>query len=113
MIVSPLPPTTHTVVMSQLADLNKHLHNHANPVTFTAGELGLAGAKLLSGSAPGGLPEGAVLDQLRLEGPPEYPYIYGHFLATGSSEAHLVVELHTAALRELSRRFGLQHGWGD
>jgi hypothetical protein len=95
--------------MSQLVELNNLLGKHPSPII--ASELGLAGAKILGGEPGSGLPGSAVLDRLGWEGDPDYPYIRGHFGINGH-DASLVVELHTAALRELSRRLGVRQLWG-
>jgi hypothetical protein len=108
---TPRPGTTHTVEMSQLAELNNRLSEHQSGPRVTASELGLAGARMLSGRADGGLPGSAVLARLGWEGPADFPYVHGHFGVVGQ-KASLVVELHTAALGELGRRFGVRQQWG-
>jgi hypothetical protein len=106
-----LPSTTHTVELSQLADVNERL-KHRSGSEITAAELGLEGAKQLSGGADGGLPGSAVLIRVCWDGPPEYPYIHGHFVVADTRAAP-IVDLHTAALRKISRRLGMrQQQWG-
>ena len=92
-----MPGTTHTVEMAQLRELNARLREHTPEIT--AADLGL-------GAGP------AVLERLCWDGPPEFPYVHAHFTATTPS-AGRIVDLHTGALRELSRRLGVRHRWGD
>jgi hypothetical protein len=96
----PLSPTTHTVEMDQLHEINERLAAPRNAPVITAQHLGLP------------LPASAVLVRLDWDGPPEYPYIHGHFAASGGQSASLVAELHTSALHQLSRLIGVQHRWG-
>jgi hypothetical protein len=115
MLDHPLPPTTHTVEMAQLSEINDRLTAARNAPAITAEDLGLSGLSGLSDQArpvTGGLPASAVLVRLAWDGPPEYPYIHGHFASAAGRNAALVVELHTAALHELSRLVGLHHRWG-
>lgn len=100
-------PTTHTVEMGQIADLNQRLLDH-RPDTITAADLGLADAPT-SPAPPGLLPGDAVLVEVRWDGSPEYPYIHGAF-RTGAGPR--TVNLHTRALRELSHRLQAHHLWG-
>jgi hypothetical protein len=104
-----LPRTTHTVVLSQLAELNHRLGEHSPRIT--ASELGLAGAKTLAGRPDDRLSGSAVLVRLCWDGPPEYPYIHAHF-AIADHDLPRPVDLHTAALRELSHRLGVRQQWG-
>jgi hypothetical protein len=103
---SPAPTTTHTVEMGQIVDLNHRLQGTLQHVV-TAADLGLEGAELL-GHASARLPGPAVLVRLCWDGSPEFPYIHAHF----SSDDSLVVDMHTAALQELSHRLGLRQTWG-
>ena len=105
-----LPRTTHTVEMSQLAELNERLSDHRPRIT--ASELGLAGTKILAGQPDDELPSSAVLVRLCWDGPPEFPYIHAHF-GIGDRGASRIVDLHTAALRELGRRLGVRQQWGS
>jgi hypothetical protein len=117
----PMPTTTHTVEMAQLNEINDRLGATRNAPAVTAGELGLSGPAGPAGSAgsadsarstSNGLPPSAVLVRLSWDGPPEYPYIHGHFAAAVGQSATLAAELHTAALNELSHLVGLHHRWG-
>jgi hypothetical protein len=90
-------PATRTVELTQLRQLNEALQA-PGAVRVTAADLGFADAT--SGVAPG-----AVLTGVSFEGPPEYPYIHGRF-------GDQTLDLHTPALRELSRRLRLHHTWG-
>jgi hypothetical protein len=103
---SPVPITTHTVEMDQIADLNHRLQGKPLRVV-TAAELGLEGSKLL-GHASTRLPGRAVLVRLCWDGSPEFPYIHAHF----SADSSLVVDMHTAALQALSHRLNLRQIWG-
>jgi len=104
-----LPRTTHTVVLSQLDELNRRLS--AQRLRITAAELGLAGAKARAGGPDDRLSGSAVLVRLCWDGPPEYPYIHAHF-AIADQEVPRHVDLHTATLRELGRRLGVRQQWG-
>ncbi|MET0694409.1 MAG: hypothetical protein ABWX96_01370 [Propionibacteriaceae bacterium] len=112
MIRSHSPTTTQTVEMQQIAELNTTLGIHPMPV-ITALDLGLAGTPLPSRGRGVGLPSTARIMWVCWDGPPEFPYLHGHFAAEGSQESVLHVDLHTAALRELSRRLKLRHVWGS
>lgn len=103
----PAAATTRTVEMLQVADLNARL---AQRPRLTAADLGLAGVPVRADGSD--LPATAVLGRLAWDGVPEFPDIHAVFAPTPSSEARLVVDLHTAALRELSRRLGLRQIWG-
>jgi hypothetical protein len=105
-----LPRTTHTVEMSQLAELVRRLSDLRSRIT--AAELGLAGAKTLAGQPDDELPASAVLVRLCWDGPPEFPYIHAHF-GIGDHGASRIVDLHTAALRALGRRLGVRQQWGS
>src|SRR3954470_18301836 len=95
----PLSPTTHTLDMAQVAEINEHL---ADPGTrrVTAGELGLD-PRLVA-------PDGTVVHAW-IQGSPEFPYIFAD-VAAASSVTH--VPLHTPALLRLSHLLGLHHRWG-
>jgi hypothetical protein len=106
MLENPMPPTTHTVEMQQLTELNARLASGPRGAAISAEDLGVAGATVTAGSGEGhSLAGSAILTRVAWDGPPEFPYIHGHF-------GDAVVELHTAALRELSHRLGLHHRWG-
>jgi len=101
----PIDPTTHTVEMRQVAELNQHLTG-PQARTITAAELGLPGAGV------GALSGQAALLRLSWDGSPGFPDIHAHFAAPGRDAAGTRVRLHTAQLHELSRRLGLHHRWG-
>jgi hypothetical protein len=93
-----LAPTTHTVELDQIHEINAAL---ASGHRLTAGTLGV----------PGTVPAGAVLRSLEADGPPSYPYIHGHFSHRATDDT--VVELHTAQLRAISDQLSLRsHIWG-
>lgn len=100
-----LPPTTHTVEMEQIVDLNRRLAAY-RPDRVTATDLGVGGATT---SPAGLLPGDAVLVEVRWDGSPEFPYIHGAF--TGGAPLQ-TANLHTRALRELSHRLHAHHIWG-
>lgn len=108
--------STHTPELNQLREINEQLGVAAQagrPVT--AADLGLGGADVDRVIGGGGvpaltLPADAPLEHLVGEGPPDFPYIVGHF--TGGAGTTLVVDVHTAELRTLSQRFHLRHVWG-
>lgn len=105
--------TTHTVEMDQLAALNLALRTPVQGRSVTAADLGLGGAPFLV--APAGAPTlaaDAVLDHLCFEGAPQFPYIHAHFRSGSSGAATDIVDLHTQALRELTRLLHLRGTWG-
>lgn len=97
-------PSTHTPELDQLAEIDDCLDTtRRQHLTVTAADLGL-----------GSLPAAAELDHLSAEGPPDFPYIVGHFRSPrATSESDLSIAMHTAALRRLSQRFHLRHRWGS
>ena len=97
--------------MVQIDALNDRLSTPPRPEP-TADDLDLVGAKLLSGGHHATLPADAVLVRLCWNGPPECPYIHGHFAREHSGDDSLVVDLHTDAQRELSHRLHLRQDWG-
>lgn len=93
-----LATTTHTVELVQLHEINAAL---ASGHQVTAASVGVRTAS-----------EDAVLRYLEASGPPEYPYIYGHFHTPGTTDTSRV-ELHTAQLRAISHHLSLtSHTWG-
>jgi hypothetical protein len=95
-----LAPTTHTIELEQIHEINAALAVGRRRVT--AGALGM-GSPVSADSA---------LGSLDVEGPPSYPYIYGHFddRATGAA---VRVEIHTAQLQAISHELLLSaHVWG-
>ncbi len=107
-----LPPTTHTVELDQIGELNLALRARSGAQAVIAGDLQQPASELRS--ATGRLvPATAVLVRLSVDGPPEYPYVHAHFtLDPSSSSAAILAEMHTEALRRLSHLFGLRHLWG-
>src|SRR5262245_56933511 len=92
-------PTTHTVELDQIHEINAAL---ASGHRLTAGSLGVATT----------VPGDAVLRSVEAEGPPSYPYVYGHFSRRDTEHAARV-ELHTAQLRAISDQLLLRsHIWG-
>jgi hypothetical protein len=92
-------PTTHTVELDQIHEINAAL---ASGRRVTAGTLGV----------PATVPADAVLRSLEPDGPPSYPYIYGHFSRRATDDT-VRVELHTAQLRAISDQLSLRsHIWG-
>jgi len=102
-----LTPTTHTIEMAQVDDLNLRLQNTRSPV-ITAGDLGMSGESLPNG-APSRLVPQAVLTKVSWQGNPEFPEIHGHFKGPDGAET---ADLHTAALQQISRRLLLRQRWG-
>ena len=94
-----MAPTTHTVELDQIHEINAAL---VSGHRVTAGSLG----------EPATVPADAVLRSLEADGPPSYPYIYGHFSRRGTEDT-VRVALHTAQLRAISHQLSLRsHIWG-
>jgi hypothetical protein len=104
-----LPATTHTVEMAQITDLNGRLEN-SRAAVITAAEIGMAGVDV-AGAGPTTLEGSAVLLRVSWEGSPEFPTVHGHFRNPGSDQPRSA-DLHTHALKEISRRLHLHHRWG-
>jgi len=106
--------TTHTVEMTQIAELNDRLSKRDATEAISASELGLEGSALLPVGDAGHhvLPGDAVLERVSFDGPPEFPYIHAHFRPSPADPRSLTVDLHTHALRELSRLLHLHEVWG-
>ena len=68
----------------------------------------MTGVAIERGTRGGGPAATALLVRLTYEGPPEYPYIHGHFVAAEDC----VAELHTAALQALAQHLHLKQRWG-
>ncbi len=109
-----LARTTHTVEMAQIEELNDHLSDRDPADTISATDLDLVGVAVLAGAVAdhNGLPAQAVLESVCYDGPPEFPYIHGHFRPDPAEPGTLTVDLHTHALRELSHRLHLREVWG-
>jgi hypothetical protein len=116
---------THTVELDQLHDISACLAEGGR-ASVTAEMLGIAGRQAVSlrprqvdlfGTAsPTGriLRPAATLDHVYAEGCVQFPYIQGSFVDDWSGgRSQLVVDLHTEALRRLSRLLGLRHAWGS
>ena len=110
MIPSSVPPTTHTLEMAQIAELNAHLADRPASLAITAGAIGMSGAPL-DPVEDGELAEDAVLLRVAWQGSPEFPDIHAHF-TTGRGGSPSRALLHTAALHELSQLLGLRQRWG-
>jgi hypothetical protein len=106
----PLDPTSHTIEMEQIDELNARLADEHAP-TITSGDLGLTGA-LLPGSGGQSLSGHELVMKVSWRGTPDFPDIYAEFGAQGTSEPSSHLLLHTAQLRELSRRLHCTHHWG-
>lgn len=94
----PTSPTTHTLDMMQVAEINERLSDSAR-YRVTAGDIGL----------PPEVPADAPVVNVWIQGSPEFPYLFAD-VTIGSSPVH--VPLHTPALVQLSHRLGLHHRWG-
>jgi hypothetical protein len=124
-----LAPGTHTVTMTQCRQITEALRRPHDETRLTAQALGLAGERALvipvtwsahvlhdvDDGPP--MPSGAVLREIRIEGSPEFPYIFGRFSPVAYREApgthpRLETLLHTDALRQVSHALGLDHRWG-
>jgi hypothetical protein len=111
----PVPSTTRTLEIAQLEDLNSRLTTGHHRVRVTAADLGLAGAPLSTSAAasnPSSLPGTAILVRVCWDGPPEYPYIHGHFNAADGTQESGVADLHTQALERLSHQLHARQRWG-
>jgi len=95
-----LSPTTHTLDMVQVAQLDARLKDPHAPAV-TAADVDVTD-EAVAPSAP--------LRTVWLEGPPEFPYLYADFEGPGGAPVH--VQLHTPNLVRLSHRLGLHHRWG-
>ena len=94
-----MAPTTHTVELDQVHEINAALGSGDR---VTAASLGVAAT----------VPGDAILRYLEADGPPSYPYIYGHF-SRRVTEDTVRVALHTAQLRAISHQLSLRsHIWG-
>ncbi|MFN8074632.1 MAG: hypothetical protein U0Q15_04310 [Kineosporiaceae bacterium] len=93
-----LSHATTTLELEQVAQLNTALR----AATVRAHDLGLDDEARGGGQAR--------VTSVVASGPPTCPYLFAHLAAPGEGEQS--VELHTAALRLLSRRLGLHHTWG-
>ena len=109
--MSRVTSTTHTVDMSQIDELNQLLVSPPDGLPVTAADLGLDGAEARGRQHPT-LAGSAQLLRVRWDGAPEFPDIHGCFSGSSSS-SDLVVDLHTDALRKLSKQLHARHAWGQ
>jgi hypothetical protein len=100
--------TTHTIEMAQIKEINAKLKMQSG-VVIMASELPL---ETQPGDRHVPVNPSALLTRLSWTGSPSFPDIFAHFTAPGSEKARRRVRLHTAALKEISRRLGLHHAWG-
>ena len=108
-----LSGTTHTVEMEQIAELSSALRERDPSQAISASLLGLQGADMSSGSDDDStLPGDAVILSVFFDGPPDFPYVHAHFRGGPGDQDPVTVDLHTDALRKLSRLLHLQHLWG-
>jgi hypothetical protein len=105
-----VPATTRTVEISQLQDLNQRLQRETRQIS--ARDLGLADVSLLSGGLRSTLPANASLNRLCWQGPPEFPYIHGHFSTAVHKDGALLAEMHTETLKTLCMALNLRQQWG-
>jgi hypothetical protein len=106
----PLDPTSHTIEMEQIDELNARLAEEHAP-TITSGDLGMTGA-VISHSGGQGLSGHEIVMKVTWRGTPDFPDIYAGFGARGTTEPSVQVLLHTNHLRELSRLLHCSHHWG-
>lgn len=123
-----LAPTTHTLEMRQVAEINQRLAASDRP-RVSAVLLRLAGEPVQSAPdmfpsliasdahAQRVLPAQAMLNLIEAEGSPDFPYLMGHFFVGSPdrdlrSATGLVVPLHSGTLRQISDLLGLRHSWG-
>jgi hypothetical protein len=100
--------TTHTIEMAQIKEINAKLKMQSG-VVITASELPL---ETQPGDRHAPVNPSALLTRLSWTGSPSFPDIFAHFSAPGSEKSRRRIRLHTAALKEISRRLGLHHAWG-
>jgi hypothetical protein len=102
------PASTHTIEMAQVKEINAKLKRRSG-VVITASELPL---EAQPGDRNRPVDPSAQLTKLSVTGSPSFPDIFAHFAVPGSKESRRGVLLHTAALKEISRRLKLHHAWG-
>lgn len=109
-----LSRATHTVEMAQIAELNDHLAARESDDTICAGDLGLtdAIAHSFGNDNQCELPARTILESLSWDGSPGFPYVHGHFRSGPPELRQFTVDLHTPALRELSRLLHVREVWG-
>jgi hypothetical protein len=100
--------TTHTTEIAQIKEINARLRRRSG-VVIIASELPLETER---GDRQVPANPSALLKTLSWAGSPSFPDIFAHFTAPGSEEPRQHVLLHTAALKEISRRLSLHHAWG-
>jgi hypothetical protein len=104
--------TTHTVDMAQIDDLNQRLTAPPGGAPVTAADLGVDGVDA-RGRQHGPLAASAHLVRVSWDGAPEFPDIHGCFADGADSRDMFVVNLHTDALRRLSKQLHARHAWGQ
>ncbi len=102
------PPTTHTLEMTQAAQINDRLKARSVDHPVTAADLALAGRVSTTGVP---VPPTAVLTRLVVDGPPEFPYLHAHFFLSQWRAQPLVLDLEPDQLLGLSHLLGLRHRW--
>lgn len=136
MVAHTIAPTSHTVELRQIAEINERLGRCTDAELLRADELGLSGADVTAGHvdavaahvahlpqhvASGPLSSGVLSPDARLihlvaAGSPTFPYIYGLFGSGRTADAGaarlLPVMLHTAQLQQISKHHRLRHRWG-
>jgi hypothetical protein len=100
--------TTHTVMLTQLSEINARLADRPRSSPVTPDDLGV-----LVTAVPGARPPAvAVLDHLSCSGDPEWPLIEAHFDRGWPGGGSVAVRMHTPSLRRLSKLLGLRQVWG-
>jgi hypothetical protein len=127
-----LAESTHTLVMRQTREIADTLSGLPDERRqgLTAAALGMTGETARTVTALRRerprrgiddptlrLPAGDVLEGIRVEGCPDFPYVWGRFASPSHQDGPdartwLEAALHTDALRRLSRFLGLRHRWG-
>ena len=97
--------------MAQIAEINQRL-KLPDVLAPTADQLRLVGATTHRGSEAAQLAAEYVLISVSWDGDPEFPDIFGHFAPAAREPSTETVQLHTAALRELSRHLKIRQRWG-
>ena len=104
--------TTHTVDMAQIDELNQLLTSPPDGLPVTAADLGVDGVDA-RGRRHGPLAASAHLVRVSWDGAPEFPDIHGCFANGADAHDMFVVDLHTDALRRLSKQLHARHAWGQ
>jgi|tagenome__1003787_1003787.scaffolds.fasta_scaffold19631563_1 hypothetical protein len=131
-----IAPTTQTLELRQIAEINARLRQVRAAELLRADDLGVGGTEVIAGHVDavaahlshlpqhvgsGPRSSGIVSQEDRLlqlvaVGSPIFPYIYGLFgsgRAADSGRGRLLpVTLHTAQLQQISKHFRMHHHWG-